>query len=86
MRAHSMSRSFAARKPQRFLLASCALQPIPVFIKKRPNEWVYVGEYRCVDMSEDPTDIEPHAMKTGRDDITMVLRLERVREVPSARL
>jgi hypothetical protein len=53
---------------------------IPVFIKKRSNEWTYMGDYRCVGLSEDASDIAVHAKKTGRDDITMVLRLERVRD------
>jgi hypothetical protein len=53
--------------------------PIPVFTKKRSNEWVYRGEYRCVDLTEDPSVIEQHASKTGRDDISMVLTLERVK-------
>jgi hypothetical protein len=57
--------------------------PIPVFIKKRSNEWYYMGEYRCVELSEDPTLIQQQAAKTGRDDITMVLRLERARTAPS---
>ena len=50
---------------------------IPVFIKKRSNEWVYMGDYRCIELSDDPEAIEPHATKTGRTDISMVLRLVR---------
>jgi len=37
-----------------------------------------MGEYRCVDLSKDAADIATHAKKTGRNDITMVLRLEPV--------
>ena len=56
---------------------------VPVFIKKRSNEWVYMGQYRCVELSEDRDAIAAQAKKTGRGDITMVLRLERAREAPS---
>jgi hypothetical protein len=59
-------------------------EPVPVFVKKRPNEWAYMGNYRCARVVDDPTTIEGFAQKTGRDDITMVLYLERDRssEVP----
>lgn len=52
-------------------------EAIPVFIKKRANEWTYMGHYRCVSLSDDPTEIDAHATKTGRRDISMVLKLER---------
>ena len=52
---------------------------IPVFVKKRSNEWTYMGDYRCVELNEDPEEIRTHAEKTGRDDITMVLKLARDR-------
>lgn len=57
-------------------------EAVPVFLKKRANEWAYMGQYRCVELSEDPELIAAHAAKTGRDDITMVLRLERQRTTP----
>ena len=54
-------------------------EPVPVFVKKRSNEWTYMGDYRCVRMVDDPAVIEAFAEKTGRDDISMVLYLERER-------
>jgi len=53
-------------------------EAIPVFVKKRSNEWVYMGVYRCTELSEDEAIIRPHAEKTGRTDISMVLTLARV--------
>lgn len=50
---------------------------IPVFIKKRSNEWVYRGQYRCERMTRDPDEISAQAKKTGRTDISMVLYLSR---------
>jgi hypothetical protein len=55
--------------------------PIPVFVKKRSNEWVYMGDFRCVELSEEPALIAEQARKTGRSDISMVLKLERDRTV-----
>lgn len=56
-------------------------KPIPVFVKKRSNEWYCMGYFRCVELSEDPVVIASHSTKAGRDDVTMVLRLERDRSV-----
>lgn len=53
-------------------------EAIPVFVKKRSNEWVYMGVYRCADLSEDEAIIRSHAEKTGRTDISMVLTLLRI--------
>jgi hypothetical protein len=52
---------------------------IPVFVKKRSNEWTYMGDFRCTQHSEDPATIQAHAVKAGRDDISMVLTLVRDR-------
>jgi hypothetical protein len=38
-----------------------------------------MGLYRCVALSEDADLIATHATKTGRDDISMVLTLQRDR-------
>ena len=53
--------------------------PIPVFIKKRSNEWNCMGSFRCTRLSDDAETIALHSAKTGRDDVTMVLFLERAR-------
>jgi hypothetical protein len=52
-------------------------EAVPVFVKKRSNEWIYMGEFRCVGHTEDPAEIQRHAVKTGRTDISMVLTLKR---------
>jgi hypothetical protein len=53
--------------------------PIPVFVKKRSNEWIYRGNYRCTALSEDAATIQAQAAKAGRNDISMVLTLVRDR-------
>jgi hypothetical protein len=55
-------------------------EAIPVFIKRRSNEWTYMGLYRCTGCSDAEADIELHAAKAGRDDISMVFTLVRARE------
>ena len=54
-------------------------EAIPVFIKKRSNEWTYMGEYRCSELIEGAKVIASYAQKTGRKDISMVLKLTRER-------
>jgi hypothetical protein len=34
--------------------------PVPIFIKRRVNEWEYVGDYKAVNHSIAPTDIAAH--------------------------
>ena len=34
--------------------------PVPIFIKRRVNEWEYVGDYKAVNNSTAPTDIAAH--------------------------
>jgi len=53
-------------------------EAIPVFVKKRSNEWVYMSVYRCTEVSEDEAIIRQYAEKTGRTNISMVLTLSRV--------
>jgi hypothetical protein len=53
--------------------------PIPVFIKWRSNEWHCRGYFRCTRLADDEETIASHARKAGRDDVTMVLFLERDR-------
>jgi hypothetical protein len=51
--------------------------PIPVFIKQRSSEWIYMGMFRCVELSEDEAEIAVQAARTKRSDISMILRLAR---------
>ena len=53
-------------------------EPIPVFIKKRSNEWTYMGDFRCVELIEDPAAIAEYGRKARRNDVSMVLRLKRI--------
>ncbi len=55
------------------------VEAIPVFLKEGASQWRYVGDYRCVGLSRDPREIEAYARKAVRDDVTCVLRLERVK-------
>lgn len=50
---------------------------IPVFIKHCSNEWVYVGDYRVRSVSEDKQEISKLAREAMRNDVVMILRLER---------
>jgi len=36
-----------------------------------------MGEFRCVRLADDPATIGEHAQKADRDDVTMVLFIER---------
>lgn len=50
---------------------------VPVFIKQRSNEWYCMGNFRCIRLADDPGTVEEHARRAERDDVTMVLFLER---------
>jgi hypothetical protein len=50
---------------------------IPVFIKKKPNDWLYAGDYRVKSITEDHDEISALAREACREGISMVLRLER---------
>jgi hypothetical protein len=51
---------------------------VPVFIKQRSNEWYCMGNFRCVRLADDELTVQQHAQQANRDDVTMVLFLERV--------
>jgi hypothetical protein len=51
--------------------------PVPIFIKKQVNAWMYVGDYHVERWTEDLSEIAKHATKSGRRDITSVLFLKR---------
>jgi hypothetical protein len=55
-------------------------EAIPVFVKKRSNEWTYMGMYRCTTLLDDDASIAEQAERTGRSDISMVLKLTRDRD------
>ena len=51
--------------------------PVPVFLKKEVNVWVYVGDYQVERWTNAPSEIAKHAKRSGRIDITSVLFLKR---------
>jgi transposase-like protein len=48
--------------------------PIPIFIKRRPNEWEYVGDYKAARFSTTPTEIAAH----HKGSITPISNVTRV--------
>lgn len=51
---------------------------VPIFLKRAPKQWQYVGDFRVKGISKDPAEIskqERHANRRGT--ISMVLFLER---------
>jgi uncharacterized protein DUF6697 len=53
--------------------------PVPIFIKRRPNEWEYVGDYKAVRFSTAPTKIAEHhnGSITPLNEVTRVIFLKR---------
>ena len=53
--------------------------PVPVFIKRRPNEWEYVGHYKFERCSTDPADFAAHheGAVTPLNEVTRVIYLKR---------
>jgi hypothetical protein len=53
--------------------------PIPVFVKRRPKAWEFVGIFRLRRSSADPAEIHEHAQRANRvDDVCRLLFLDRV--------
>jgi hypothetical protein len=52
---------------------------VPIFVKHRPNEWEYVGNYRAARFSTAPADIAAHhkGSITPLNEVTRVIFLER---------
>ena len=53
--------------------------PVPIFIKRRVNEWEYVGHYKAVSHSTDPAEIAAHhhGSITPLNEVTRVIFLQR---------
>jgi hypothetical protein len=49
---------------------------VPLFIKRRENEWEYMGNYRAVSEEQDPKKIAMLGARAGRLDVVTVLCLE----------
>lgn len=52
-------------------------EAVPIFIKQRANAWEYVGLWRCVFKTEESDEIRTRQAQAGRDEVPMVLRLEK---------
>ena len=52
------------------------VEPIPVFLKQKPNAWEYVGEYSA-EYVTDLAHVEPLARAASRSDVVGVLFLRR---------
>jgi hypothetical protein len=53
--------------------------PVPIFIKRRPNEWEYVGDYKAERSSTNTTEIAAHhkGSITPLNEVTRVIFLQR---------
>lgn len=54
--------------------------PIPVFIKKHPDAWEYVGDYEVEGFSREPAEIAEHEARAGRIGREGISRVIRMRE------
>ena len=55
--------------------------PIPIFLKRDTNRWEYVGRWRvCSPSITNPHLIAERQRRTGRTDVSMILRLEHTPE------
>lgn len=56
--------------------------PIPVFLKRAPNSWVYDGDYRAKGVVQDRAYVERKERRANRAGVVLVLLLEPVDPVP----
>jgi hypothetical protein len=52
-------------------------QYIPIYMKERNGRWKHAGEWRVIDKVTRAADITAAANRTNRDDISMILVLEK---------
>ena len=57
-------------------------EPIPVFLKRKKNEWEYKGYFRFAARNEDPVWLADRVKQAGREDVVMALMLEPVDNLP----
>lgn len=50
---------------------------IPMFAKRDSNKWEYIGDFRVKSISDDEKEIARHKSYSGRDDVELVLHLEK---------
>ena len=53
-------------------------EPTPVFIKREPKRWEYIGDFLAVEYCEDPEEVAQRAADAGRNELAGVLVLEPV--------
>jgi hypothetical protein len=54
-------------------------EPVPTFIKRRANDWEYVGMFRPRRRSIDLAEIAAYARRAGRTDVSSIIWMERVK-------
>lgn len=51
-------------------------EAVPIFLKRAPRKWEYVGDYSCSGLTRDATEVMPRARAAGREgDVVAVLFL-----------
>lgn len=50
---------------------------IPMFVKRAQNQWEYIGQFKTSSISDDPKEIASHNSYSGRDDVVLVIRLDK---------
>ncbi len=52
-------------------------EAVPIFLKKKSNEWEYQGLWLCVSIITDAAVLAQRRRRSGRSSISMVLKLEK---------
>lgn len=50
---------------------------LPLFVKRGVNKWEYLGDYKVKSLSEDMNEIKRHEGYSNRDDVVLILHMER---------
>lgn len=58
-------------------------EPIPVFIKQDANAWQFWGYHRATGSSKDAQEIALWEERAERDDLKLIIFMEKVRQEPS---
>jgi GMP synthase-like glutamine amidotransferase len=71
-----------SRIEERARLIARSGHAIPIFMKRGNKSFEFVGHYRCTGISTSATDLRDAAQRSGRDDITSILRFEPCAAMP----
>lgn len=50
---------------------------VPMFVKREQNKWEYIGQFKARSISDDPKEIAKHNSYSGRDDVVLVISLDK---------